>query len=118
MTVTGAIPICPSAALVDKGDGVRFEAALGGVRESAFAIRFQGRVHAYVNRCAHIAYELDFQPGKFFDADALYLICSTHGALYEPESGRCVAGPCKGRALKRVPLLERDGQVFAIAEAT
>ena len=118
MTPVGEAHICPSTSLVEKGDGVRFEAAVGSQRESAFAIRFHGRVHAYVNRCAHIAYELDFQPGKFFDGDSVYLICSTHGALYEPDTGRCVAGPCKGHALKRVPVVERDGEVLAMTEAT
>jgi len=40
--------------------------------------------------------ELDWQPGEFFDIAGVYLVCSTHGAIFEPNSGLCVAGPCRG----------------------
>jgi nitrite reductase/ring-hydroxylating ferredoxin subunit len=103
--------ICTSAALVDRGEGVRFEVVQGGARHPAFAIRFDGRVHAYRNRCAHVAVELDWQPGRFFDADGIVLICSTHGALYDPATGACRGGPCRGAGLEPVPVEELDGLV-------
>ena len=103
--------ICPSAALVDRGEGVRFEVVQGGARHPAFAIRFAGRVHAYRNRCAHVAVELDWLPGRFFDADGIVLICSTHGALYDPATGACRGGPCRGAGLEPVPVEEIDGLV-------
>ena len=103
--------VCPSAALVDRGEGVRFEVVQGGARHPAFAIRFDGRVHAYRNRCAHVAVELDWQPGRFFDADGIVLICSTHGALYDPATGACRGGPCRGAGLEPVPVEEVDGLV-------
>jgi nitrite reductase/ring-hydroxylating ferredoxin subunit len=106
--------ICLSAALVDRGEGVRFEVIRGGARHPAFAIRFDGRVHAYRNRCAHVAVELDWQPGRFFDADGIVLICSTHGALYDPTTGACRGGPCRGAGLEPVPVEEIDGQVVLI----
>ena len=89
--------ICESAALVDSGDGVRFEVEVAGRLEPAFAIRFDGTAHAYLNRCAHMPMELDWKPGKFFDFEGLLLICSTHGAIYEPETGKCLGGPCYER---------------------
>jgi nitrite reductase/ring-hydroxylating ferredoxin subunit len=103
--------LCPSAALVERGEGVRFEVVQGGARHPAFAIRFDGRVHAYRNRCAHVAVELDWQPGRFFDADGIVLICSTHGALYDPATGACRGGPCRGAGLEPVPVEELDGLV-------
>jgi len=90
---------------------VRFEVVQGGARHPAFAIRFDGRVHAYRNRCAHVAVELDWQPGRFFDADGIVLICSTHGALYDPATGACRGGPCRGAGLEPVPVEEIDGLV-------
>ena len=54
--------------------------------------------------------------GEFFDLSGLYLICSTHGATYLPESGRCVAGPCSGRGLVRLRVEETDGHVYLITE--
>jgi nitrite reductase/ring-hydroxylating ferredoxin subunit len=50
--------------------------------------------------------------GEFFDDSGLYLICSTHGATYEPHTGFCVGGPCKGKSLQRLEIEERDGNIF------
>jgi nitrite reductase/ring-hydroxylating ferredoxin subunit len=105
-------PICASGELVEGGDGVRFEIDWKGEAAPAFAIRHGGKVHAYLNRCAHIAMELDWKPGKFFDTDGEYLICSTHGALYAPESGACRGGPCRGAGLVRLNVFEADGRVY------
>jgi nitrite reductase/ring-hydroxylating ferredoxin subunit len=105
------VVICTSAALADGGDGVRFEVRRGGETLAAFAVRFDGRVHAFVNRCAHVPVELDWQPGRFFDADGIVLICSTHGALYDPATGGCLGGPCRGGRLEPVAVAEVDGLV-------
>ncbi len=108
----GARLICASSDLAEGGDGVRFDIAGQGETAPAFAIRHGGRVYAYLNRCAHIAMELDWNPGKFFDTDGEYLICSTHGALYAPESGACRGGPCRGAGLTRLNVFEADGKVY------
>ena len=101
--------ICASAELADGAAGVRFELASGS---PAFAVRHCGQARAYVNRCPHAGTELDWQPGGFFDESGLYLICSTHGALFEPSTGLCVAGPCRGASLEPLAIRERDGQVI------
>ncbi len=103
--------ICAAAALADGGEGVRFEIWRSGRAHAAFAIRWQGRVRAYLNRCAHVPVELDWQPNRFFDADGIVLLCSTHGAEYDPASGRCLGGPCLGRGLEPLDVAEIDGQV-------
>jgi nitrite reductase/ring-hydroxylating ferredoxin subunit len=109
---SGARVICAGGELVEGGDGVRFDIEWNGETAPAFVIRHGGRVYGYVNRCAHIAMELDWTPGKFFDADGEYLICSTHGALYAPESGACRGGPCRGAALLGLNVFEADGKVY------
>ncbi|MHB8668649.1 MAG: Rieske (2Fe-2S) protein [Burkholderiales bacterium] len=108
----GAQLVCAGSDLADGGDGVRFETECDGATVPAFAIRYGGRVYAYVNRCAHIAMELDWMAGKFFDGDGEYLICSTHGALYAPESGACRGGPCRGAPLRALNVFEADGNVY------
>ena len=113
--------ICASDALIDGGPGVRFDVPnaqkVGSDKTApAFAIRFHGRVHAYLNRCGHVPVELDWQAGEFFDYSGLYLICATHGALYAPETGRCTAGRCNGKGLQKLDIGEHDGQVFLIEE--
>ncbi len=104
--------ICASTDLVDAGPGVRFEASYRGEVAAAFAVRHAGWVHAYLNRCAHIAMELDWLPGAFFDAGGHDLICSTHGAVYSASSGKCLGGPCSGVPLVKLAVAERDGVVI------
>ena len=110
--IVAGVAICSAATLVDGGDGVRFSIERYGSIEPAFVIRYQGIAHAYLNRCGHIPVELDWQHGKFVDHSGLYLICSTHGALYAPQSGRCVAGRCEGRGLIALDIVERDGNIY------
>ena len=104
--------ICSSGALVDSERGVRFEVVYSGEKAPAFAIRYAGRVHAYLNRCAHVAMELDWQEGVFFDHAGRDLLCSTHGATYDARSGRCLGGPCNRTPLVKLRVEERDGQVY------
>lgn len=109
--------ICRSEALAEGGDGVRFEVVRPSGREPAFAIRWQGRARAYLNRCGHIPVELDYQPGRFFDFTGQYLVCTTHGALYDPATGVCLGGRCNGTGLVSIPVLEQDGRVFLQASS-
>lgn len=104
--------ICPSGALADSGSGVRFEVEYFGETAPAFVVRYRGRVHAYLNRCAHVAMELDWQEGVFFDSEGRDLLCSTHGAIYAAASGHCVGGPCGGSPLVKLRMEERDGMVY------
>src|SRR2546425_848409 len=57
---------------------------------------------------------LDLWPNEFFTEDGQSLICATHGAVYEPDSGRCTAGPCLGDALIRLPL-RREGDAIVVS---
>ncbi len=106
--------ICAGSALIDGGPGVRFKVQRPGAQARAFVIRYDSRVYAYLNSCAHIPVELDWMEGEFFDKAGLYLICATHGATYEPESGHCIMGPCKGQRLTAVQVEERDGNVYLL----
>jgi nitrite reductase/ring-hydroxylating ferredoxin subunit len=108
--------ICDSEALVDGGRGVRFALAAHPDEERGFAVRHFGKVRAFVNRCPHAWTELDWQPGEFFEESGLYLVCATHGALFDPATGLCVAGPCRGASLERVSIREEGGEVLMANE--
>jgi len=111
------IEICASDALVDGGRGVRFEVSVAGRVVPAFAVRFGGIARAYLNRCAHVAMELDWQPGEFFEPDAEFLMCATHGALYDPATGACRGGACVGHgSLRSLTVVEREGTVFWVPD--
>ena len=103
--------ICASGDLVNAGRGVRFEVPYRNQVAAAFVLRHEGKVHAYLNRCSHVAMELDWQPGLFFDLEGRDLICSTHGAIYSASSGKCLGGPCSGGPLIKLALEERDGLI-------
>jgi nitrite reductase/ring-hydroxylating ferredoxin subunit len=104
------IPLCNSADLADGGLAVPFDVLYGGQTCRAFAIRWQGRTHAYLNRCAHVAMEMDWQANRFFDDSGRWLLCATHGAVYQPDTGACAGGPCRG-GLVKIRTTERDGVV-------
>jgi nitrite reductase/ring-hydroxylating ferredoxin subunit len=106
--------ICASAALSDGGPGVRFKMQFAGQESAAFVIRYDGRIYGYLNSCAHIPIELDWMEGEFFDKAGLYLVCATHGATYEPDTGHCIMGPCKGSHLIAAQVEERDGSVYLV----
>lgn len=114
--VTSERLICASADLLDGGRGIRFEIDQYGRKEPAFAVRYQGRVYAYLNRCGHVPTELDWNEGEFFNMSGLYLICATHGALYSPSTGACMGGRCNGRGLRALSVQERDGNVYLMQE--
>jgi nitrite reductase/ring-hydroxylating ferredoxin subunit len=104
--------LCAGEQLADRGRALVFDVLHYREPARAFALRFDGRVVAYLNRCVHVPTELDWQPGEFLDADREFIICSIHGATYEPRSGRCAAGPCGSGRLTPIDVEERDGQVF------
>ena len=108
--------ICDAGALPEGGSGVRFALESEAGEERGFAVRHCGRVCAFVNRCPHLGTELDWQPGEFFEESGLYLVCSTHGAIFEPATGFCVAGPCRGASLEPLQVREQGGEVFLLID--
>jgi nitrite reductase/ring-hydroxylating ferredoxin subunit len=103
-------PLCNTRDLCDGGDAVPFDVVFAGQTCRAFAVRFEGKPHAYLNRCSHVAMEMDFQPNKFYDDTGQWLLCATHGAAYRPDTGACAGGPCRG-GLVKIELSETDGVV-------
>lgn len=103
--------ICRSGELVDGGRAMRFRVRRHGEVAPAFVIRFEGVVHAYLNRCSHRSLELDWIEGEIFDAFGQHLLCATHGARYAPATGDCIDGPCHGAGLVKLAVVELDGAV-------
>ena len=104
--------LCASAELAERGDAIVFDVLQYRAPARAFALRIDGVVVAYLNRCAHVPAEMDWQPGQFLDSERRFILCSIHGAAYEPETGRCVAGPCGRGRLLAIEVRERDGEVY------
>jgi len=88
----------------------------GGGPGEIFLVRAHGRIRGYVNSCPHIGTPLDVLPDRFLTRDGRQILCSTHGARFEIESGRCVAGPCRGRFLQALRLKVEDGVILLLDE--
>ena len=85
------IALCASADLQEGGLAVPFDVQYGGQTCRAFAIRYQGVAHAYLNRCTHVAMEMDYQPNRFFDDSGKWLLCATTVLRTRPIRGRALA---------------------------
>jgi nitrite reductase/ring-hydroxylating ferredoxin subunit len=97
------------------GESMKFMLPIRGTDEECFVVNFNGDFHAYVNRCRHVPMALDWVDNQFFAEEGRYLMCQTHNAYYEPDSGECIAGPASacGKYLYRVPLEIADGVIYA-----
>lgn len=91
---------------------IKFQFRRQGRVGEGFVARFQGRCVAYENVCQHLPVSLDYGDNRFFTKDGDHFICQTHGALYEPNTGRCVRGPCEGERLRPLPVEEADGIIW------
>src|SRR5215469_6292916 len=82
-----------------------------------FLVHRYGKVYAYRNYCPHTGRFLNWKPDAFLTRDLTLIMCSGHGALFEPVGGLCVAGPCVGLGLTILPVEVEDGEVVVYSEA-
>ena len=83
---------------------VKFLFLESGQEQSGFAVLFAGKYYAYKNKCKHLAVELDWDNNEFFEEEDRFIVCATHGALYEPSTGKCLMGPCSGKSLEALKI--------------
>jgi len=76
-----------------------------------FVVRKGDVLAAYLNRCPHTGAPLEWLPDQFFDLDNSFIQCAIHGALFRPEDGYCVRGPCAGQSLRALELKVEGGRV-------
>jgi len=81
--------------------------------DTIFITQRDGAFYAYQNVCPHLQPELEFLENQFLDQDGEYIQCSTHGALFEVETGECISGPCLGDKLEKVNIsVHSDGGIY------
>jgi nitrite reductase/ring-hydroxylating ferredoxin subunit len=103
---------CAAGALAP-GRTTKFRLSRRGRAVEGFIVNVNGSYHAYVNRCPHAGTSLDTWPNEFLTEDGRHLICSTHGAIFEPHTGLCVEGPCPGAHLETLRV-ETDGDSLVV----
>lgn len=82
------------------------------LEKDAFLVNFKQHCYAYENSCPHTGANLNWQKEQFFSFDGRFLQCSLHGALFEPDSGVCVHGPCLGERLKSIHIVNEGGVIY------
>jgi nitrite reductase/ring-hydroxylating ferredoxin subunit len=97
---------------IEDGGFAEAEARVDGSAESLILHRDGDAVRAWLNVCPHAGRRLDWAPGRFLKSKDGLLVCAVHGASFELQHGGCVAGPCRGDALRAVTIEVRDGAVF------
>ena len=95
------------------GTSKKFTLRRGSREFEALLVNYRGDLYAYVNRCPHTGITLDWVDNQFFSVDNRYLMCATHGAVFEPPTGECIWGPCVGLSLQSLPIEIDNGQVYA-----
>lgn len=106
--------ICHLGELADPG-AREFEVGAGDWPFRGFLVRRRGGLYAYANVCPHRGHPLNLTPEGFFTPDGNLLCCSSHGAVFVPETGFCLGGPCVGRSLTLLACRVSDGVVWVMA---
>ena len=104
--------LCQTDDIPDPGSKA-FELKQGRRTVSLFVVHKDGNFSAYINSCPHTGVNLEWQEDQFLDMDNMFIQCTTHDALFEIDTGACIAGPCVGDRLETVELTIEDGQISA-----
>lgn len=106
--------LCALAEL-DATGGKGFTVGEGDWPLRGFVVRASKGVAAYVNTCPHAGHPLDLRPNRFLTPDRSLILCASHGAVFTRDEGLCIAGPCPGQSLRRVPV-EVVGEYVLLAD--
>ena len=103
----------PLLAIADLPHGMCYSFCLPGQAQvEGFLINWHGHIHAYQNACPHTGVTLNWAPNQFMDIEERFIQCGLHGALFEPDTGLCIHGPCLGQSLQRMPIIIINGQIY------
>ena len=104
--------LCRFDDIADPG-GKGFIFGEGTERREIFVIRRGVEIVAYVNSCPHIGTTLDWRADEFLTADKRFILCGTHGAIFDIASGLCLKGPCIGKSLTPIAV-RQEGSVVVL----
>lgn len=72
--------------------------------KQGLVVLYASQVYAYENICPHQQVSLNWSPHTFFEPEHELLQCSMHGALFKPDTGVCIYGPCLRQKLVSLPV--------------
>lgn len=104
--------LCALADLPDPGARGPFAVESGdGRTRKVFLVHTNGQVRAFLDTCPHVGVPLEMEQDRFLDLTGSEIVCSVHGARFDPQTGACLWGPCRGRSLTRVEIRRIGDQV-------
>lgn len=75
---------------------------------SFIVFKWQNTYHIFTNSCPHNRKKLATQDSELMDDSGTLLVCEHHGAMFLPQSGLCVSGPCLGTYLDKATLIQSN----------
>ena len=76
-----------------------------GSRRKAFVVRKNGRLYAWWDSCPHYdGSPMAWRTHAYLNAARDRIVCASHGAEFEIETGRCLLGAALGRRLTPAPI--------------
>ncbi len=103
--------LCDLDELTDPGS-MAFSLSLQESEIEGFIVRLNDHLSAFINSCPHTGASLNWNPHQFLDVDGEFIQCSLHGALFRPNDGLCVRGPCVGQSLQALPVTLEHGAIW------
>lgn len=100
----------------DLADGMSklFHYSRNGELVEGFIIRYQGKIYAYINLCPHAYEPIVFGHQSAFNSDKRYIVCREHFAMFNPETGVCVSGPCPIADLVKIEVVEKEDMIYVV----
>ena len=100
---------------IEEGSATNAVIELADGHRHLILTRKADEVNVFLNSCPHTGVRLDWKVGVFLTVDKAHLQCSTHGALFELDSGFCVAGPCINQRLVKLQTKVYDQAIYVNA---
>lgn len=68
-----------------------------------FVVKHNGELHGWRNACPHVdGAPMAWRKDAYMDGKKQFVACHAHGALFEPDTGLCIQGPCLGKKLEKI----------------
>jgi nitrite reductase/ring-hydroxylating ferredoxin subunit len=105
------VRLCALAEIADPGaKGFRFRD--GDFLFAGFLVRKAWKLQGFVDSCPHAGWPLSALDDRYLTRAGEHILCTGHGALFRPDDGVCVVGPCLGERLAPWAVTVLGGEVF------
>jgi nitrite reductase/ring-hydroxylating ferredoxin subunit len=90
----------------------------GRARTKLFVVRRHGALFAYWDACPHYSdTPMAWRTNEYLNAGRDRIVCASHGAEFDIETGRCVLGAALGKSLTLAPIeTSAAGGVFLASD--